>query len=388
MVTTRSASRGNAAPARAAPSGRRGRGRARRGHLVSTRGASSAAAAATTAPRGRGRPAGRGRAASRAGRGGGALRGQRGGAHVAVVVPPLIMSILGADKDMMSRRGRNSVRAPPAAPASNPGSTPQSSTLVTPAVETKTEDEVSSPENVDQSEHTDFTFHPPDERNAWNLLAKWPATHRHRIKELDYMTSYYNTVGQGENIEAAKAWHASFPLHELMGHETAYFYKGKKVKRTELGSEAPIWVEAPPPVVLMSGVRTGSSCMTNLPGGIMGEYWMQILDLSPLVVGTLGSWDLVPRWPVTHRQRIAELKFLATFYNKEGQEENISAAINWHSRFPPDELAGYESACFQGGVIKDEAELSLEDGRLWYEGPSSAPAPPVATTTKGTIYWT
>lgn len=245
MVTTRSASRGNAAPARAAPSGRHGRGRARRGHLVSTRGASSAAAAATTAPRGRGRgrPAGRGRAASRAGRGGGALRGQRGGAHVLVVVPPLTTSISGPDKDMMSKRGRDSVRAPPAAPTSNPGSTPQSSTLVTPAVETKTEDEVSSPENVDQSEHTDFTFHPPHERNAWNLVAKWPATHRHRIKELDYMTSHYNTVGQGENFETAKAWHASFPLDELMGYETAYFYKGKKVKRTELGSDAPIWAE-------------------------------------------------------------------------------------------------------------------------------------------------
>ncbi|KAG2027057.1 hypothetical protein GB937_000793 [Aspergillus fischeri] len=70
MVTTRSSPRGNAAPARGAPSGRRAHGRARRGHVASTRGASNAA----TAPRNR--PAGRGRAASRAGRSGGAARGQ------------------------------------------------------------------------------------------------------------------------------------------------------------------------------------------------------------------------------------------------------------------------------------------------------------------------
>jgi hypothetical protein len=126
--------------------------------------------------------------------------------------------------------------------ATTTGSTPQSLTLVTRAVETTNED-VSYPANVDQSEHGHFRFHPPDSRDPWNLL---------------------------------------------------------------------------------------------------------------------------PMWPVTHRQRIAELKFLATFYNKRGQEQNLQAAINWHSEFPPDEFCGYESACFQGGVIKDEAELNLED-EDWYE---------------------
>ncbi|KAF7130908.1 hypothetical protein CNMCM5793_003778 [Aspergillus hiratsukae] len=370
LVTTRSASRGNAAPARAAPSGRRGRGRARRGHLVSARGASSAAAAATTAARGRGRgrPAGRGRAASRAGRGGGALRGQRGGAHVAVVVPPLITSILGPDKDMMSKQGQNSVRAPPGAPASNPGSTPGSSTLVTPAVETTNED-VSCTANVNQSEHADFDFDPPGSRNPWNLLPKWPVTHRQRIAELDFLATYYDTVGQAENIKAAKAWHATFPLDNLIGYETAYFHKGKKVERSTIN---------------LQRLQCGLNCLKNPPGPAYGE----ILDAnfrfeSP---SSRNPWDLVPRWPVTRRQRIAELKFLATFYNKEGQEANLSAAINWHSGFQPDEFCGYESACFQGGVIKDEAELGLED-EIWYEGPSSAPAPPVATT-EGTIYWT
>jgi hypothetical protein len=106
------------------------------------------------------------------------------------------------------------------------------------------EDEVSYPANVDQSEHTDFEFHPPDQKTPWNLLPKWPATHCHRIAELDFVATYYNTVGQAENIKAAKVWHATFPLDDPIGYETAYFHKGKKVERSEVDlQEAPVWIE-------------------------------------------------------------------------------------------------------------------------------------------------
>lgn len=77
--------------------------------------------------------------------------------------------------------------------------------------------DVSYPANVDQSEHAGFDFHPPDSRNPWNLLLKWPATHRHRIAELDSLATYYDTVGQAENIKATKAWHATFQTLLLRG---------------------------------------------------------------------------------------------------------------------------------------------------------------------------
>ena len=44
---------------------------------------------------------------------------------------------------MMSRQGQNLIRAAPGSPATITGSTPQSSTLVTPAVETTNEEDVS-----------------------------------------------------------------------------------------------------------------------------------------------------------------------------------------------------------------------------------------------------
>ncbi|RHZ65880.1 hypothetical protein CDV55_103207 [Aspergillus turcosus] len=61
--------------------------RASRGRAPASRGSAATANAAPVRAR-RGRPAGRGRAASRAGRGGRASRGQRGGTLVGVVDPP------------------------------------------------------------------------------------------------------------------------------------------------------------------------------------------------------------------------------------------------------------------------------------------------------------
>lgn len=90
----------------------------------------------------------------------------------------------------------------------------------------------------------DFEFDPPESKNPWNLLPKWPATRRHRMAELDFMATYYNTVGQEENIKAAKAWHGTFPPEDLIGHETAYFYQGQKVERSEVDlQKAPVWIE-------------------------------------------------------------------------------------------------------------------------------------------------
>jgi hypothetical protein len=77
-------------------------------------------------------------------------------------------------------------------------------------------------------------------------------------------------------------------------------------------------------------------------------------------------WNLVPRWPITHGQRIAELKLLATFYSKRGQDQNLQAAINWHSKFPPDEFVD-ESLCFEHGIIINESEKKLGGGPWWYE---------------------
>ncbi|GIJ83610.1 hypothetical protein Asppvi_002435 [Aspergillus pseudoviridinutans] len=90
----------------------------------------------------------------------------------------------------------------------------------------------------------EFEFDPPDSRNPWNLLPKWPVTHRQRIAELDFLASYYDTVGQADNIKAAKDWHASFPLDDEVGYETAYFHRGKKVGSFEINSqEGPAWIE-------------------------------------------------------------------------------------------------------------------------------------------------
>ncbi|KAF7173161.1 hypothetical protein CNMCM5623_005380 [Aspergillus felis] len=120
--------------------------------------------------------------------------------------------------------------------------------------------------NAPRSEHTEFEFYPPGSRNPWNLLPKWPVTHRQRIAELDFLASYYDTVGQADNIKAAKDWHASFPLDDEVGYETVYFHRGEIVDRFEINSEeGPAWIEAPPPVIMMSGHWQDSVCAPPRP---------------------------------------------------------------------------------------------------------------------------
>lgn len=72
-------------------------------------------------------------------------------------------------------------------------------------------------------------------------------------------------------------------------------------------------------------------------------------------------------WPLTHGERIEELKFLMTFYKETGQESNVKAAIDWHAEFPQDTLVGDESAYFQNGVIVKESERDLQAAPCWYE---------------------
>jgi hypothetical protein len=38
------------------------------------------------------------------------------------------------------------------------------------------------------------TLYPPDSKNPGDLITKWPATHRHRIAELDFLASYYGIL--------------------------------------------------------------------------------------------------------------------------------------------------------------------------------------------------
>ncbi|GFF75578.1 hypothetical protein IFM47457_03932 [Aspergillus lentulus] len=233
--------------------------------------------------------------------------------------------------------------------------------------------------NVPRSKVTDFEFDPPTSRNPWDLLPKWPVTHRHRIAELDFLATYYDTVGQTDNIKAAKVWHATFPLDDQVGYETAYFHRGKK---------------EPPPEIMMSGhCQNSVRPLARRPAAVTGSTPQPSSLVTPAAKTTnegdvsdnanvpldpnfifepptsTEPWNLVPRWPITHGQRIAELKFLATFYGKRGQEENLQAAINWHSEFPQDALVGNESRYFQDGAVIDEFDIKSEGGPCWYEGP-------------------
>jgi hypothetical protein len=105
--------------------------------------------------------------------------------------------------------------------------------------------------------------------------------------------------------------------------------------------------------------------LKNAPGPVHGGILDTNFGFEPPTSRKPG--DLVPMWPLTHGERIEELKFLMTFYKETGQESNVKAAIDWHAEFPQDTLVGDESAYFQNGVIVKESERDLQAAPCWYE---------------------
>lgn len=58
---------------------------------------------------------------------------------------------------------------------------------------------------------------------------------------------------------------------------------------------------------------------------------------------------------------------MSSHYESTPQKDNVAAAINWHSRFPPDEIVPHETVMFQKGRKIEESEFRWEDGQPWEE---------------------
>lgn len=58
---------------------------------------------------------------------------------------------------------------------------------------------------------------------------------------------------------------------------------------------------------------------------------------------------------------------MASHYQGTGQEINISAAITWHSEFPPDEVVPEGEFMFQKGRKIQESDFRWENGAPWWE---------------------
>jgi len=82
----------------------------------------------------------------------------------------------------------------------------------------------------------------------------------------------------------------------------------------------------------------------------------------PLRKNPFPNW----KWPLTHKERIAELEPLLSDEHWEHNWVNINAAVEWHKEFPRDTLCEYTLVNFQHGrQVEDLSRLT--DGTFWTE---------------------
>ena len=75
----------------------------------------------------------------------------------------------------------------------------------------------------------------------------------------------------------------------------------------------------------------------------------------------------LPKWPLSHSERISELEEQLPFYANTNQAKNIIAAIKYHSQYSGEDMVSSEIITFVDGKRIDEANLDANEGTTWFE---------------------
>lgn len=75
----------------------------------------------------------------------------------------------------------------------------------------------------------------------------------------------------------------------------------------------------------------------------------------------------IPKWPLTHSERIEELDRYLPFYQNSPQRHNIIALKEWHAQYPGDEIVSNETVWFERGKKVEPSEIVAGAFEVWEE---------------------